>query len=127
MHKEPELKKPHYLEHRERLRHRFDAGTSVSNYELLELLLFLARPRCDTKPIAKALLEHFRSLNGVLAAPKERLKEIPDVGNVSVHVLKLVLAVLEAILSERIVKRPIFTSWQHVIEYLQTSMGYLSE
>jgi DNA repair protein RadC len=125
--KESNLKTPHYWEHRDRLRQRFDTDARVTTYELLELLLFLARPRCDTKPVAKALLETFRSLNGVLAAPKDRLKEVSGVGNMSVHVLKLVLAIVNSVLSERIVKRPVFTVWQHVIEYLQTNMGYLAE
>jgi DNA repair protein RadC len=109
------------------LRQRFDAEARVTTYELLELLLFLARPRCDTKPVAKALLETFESLNGVLAAPKDRLKEIPGIGDMSVHVLKLVLAIMNIVLSERIVKRPVLAAWQQVIEYLQTNMGYLPE
>ena len=52
---------PHYHGHRERLRDRFrDAGTNaLSDYELLELLLFRAQPRRDMKPVAKALLEKF--------------------------------------------------------------------
>ena len=48
--------KPHYLGHRERLRQRFrEAGAdAVPDYELLELILFRAAPRRDTKPLAKA-------------------------------------------------------------------------
>jgi DNA repair protein RadC len=51
--------KPHYLGHRERLRRRFrDAGAdALPDYELLELILFRAVPRRDTKPLAKAILE----------------------------------------------------------------------
>jgi hypothetical protein len=46
---------PHYHGHRERLRGRFrDAGAdALSDYELLELLLFRALPRRDVKPLAK--------------------------------------------------------------------------
>jgi len=49
--------KPHYLGHRQRLRERFMAGgaDALPDYELLELLLFQARPRGDVKPLAKAL------------------------------------------------------------------------
>ena len=44
--------KPHYHGHRERLRTRFrEAGANaVSDYELLELLLFRAQPQGDVKP-----------------------------------------------------------------------------
>ena len=50
--------KPHYLGHRERPRRRFrEAGPdSLPDYELLELILFRAAPRRDTKPLAKALI-----------------------------------------------------------------------
>ncbi|MGE4166344.1 MAG: hypothetical protein AB7E67_10210, partial [Xanthobacteraceae bacterium] len=66
---------PHYYGHRERLRTRFrDAGAdSVSDYELLELLLFRAMPRRDVKPLAKALIEKFGSFAEVIAAPASRL------------------------------------------------------
>ncbi len=51
--------KPHYSGHRQRLRERFrDAGSSaVTNYEILEMLLFRSIPRADTKERAKALLK----------------------------------------------------------------------
>jgi hypothetical protein len=47
---------PHYHGHRERLRSRFrEAGAeAVSDYELLELVLFRAIPQRDIKPLAKA-------------------------------------------------------------------------
>ena len=47
---------PGHLGHRERLRERFSQGgaDAMPDYEMLELLLFRAIPRQDTKPIAKA-------------------------------------------------------------------------
>src|SRR5882757_5261741 len=55
----PPAETPHYHGHRERLRERFyNAGPdAVSDYELLEMALFPALPRRDTKPLAKALLK----------------------------------------------------------------------
>ena len=49
---------PHYLGHRDRLRERFLNGgrDALADYELLELLLFMAIPRRDTKPLAKELI-----------------------------------------------------------------------
>ena len=49
--------KPHYHGHRERLRERFHSAgpDALSDYELLEMALFPALPRRDTKPLAKAL------------------------------------------------------------------------
>ena len=57
--------------HRERLRARFLKGgaDAMPDYELLELTLFAAVPRRDTKPLAKALLARFGSFAEVIAAP----------------------------------------------------------
>ena len=53
--------KPHYLGHRERSRKRFrDAGAdALPDCELIELVLFRAVPRRDTKPLAKVILARF--------------------------------------------------------------------
>ena len=52
--------KPHYQGHRTRLRQRFlKAGPdALPDYELLEMILFRAIPRRDTKPLAKELLKN---------------------------------------------------------------------
>src|SRR5690349_24815514 len=67
---------PHYHGHRERLRERFyGAGPeALSDYELLEMALFPALPRRDTKPLAKALLKAFGSFAEVIHAPVARLQ-----------------------------------------------------
>ncbi len=61
---------PDYLGHRKRLRERFLKGgaDALPDYEMLELLLFHAIPRRDTKPIAKALLKRFGTFADVLRA-----------------------------------------------------------
>jgi DNA repair protein RadC len=55
----------HFHGHRDRLRARFrDHGASaLADYELLEMAIFRAIPRGDTKPLAKALLKRFGSLS----------------------------------------------------------------
>ena len=62
---------PHYHGHRERLRERFHGAgpEALSDYELLEMALFPALPRRDTKPLAKALLKTFGSFAEVIHAP----------------------------------------------------------
>jgi len=74
---------PHYHGHRERLRARFrEAGSeAVSDYELLELVLFRAIPQRDVKPLAKDLIAKFGSFAEVVAAPRPRLKEIKGIGD----------------------------------------------
>ncbi len=69
---------PHYHGHRERLRARFrEAGAeAVSDYKLLELVLFRAIPQRDVKPLAKELIAKFGSFAEVVAAPVTRLAEV---------------------------------------------------
>ena len=78
--------KPHYLGHRERLRRRFrEAGAdALPDYELLEMILFRAVPRRDTKPLAKAIL--VRHLRRGLNAPEKCLKEVPGLGEAAITV-----------------------------------------
>ena len=69
--------------HRARLRARFlaDDSAATPDYELLELLLFYALPRVDTKPIAKALMTRYGSLAAVLAAPADDLRKTEGIGD----------------------------------------------
>ena len=68
---------PHHLGHRERLRTRAAAAPgALPDYELLELLLFRSLPQGDVKPLAKALLDRFGGLAGVLSARPEELRTV---------------------------------------------------
>ena len=72
---------PHEQGHRGRLRSRLlnAGGDALHDYELLELYLFLAIPRKDVKPIAKALIARFGDLGGVATAPLEQLVQVEGV------------------------------------------------
>src|SRR5258708_37723040 len=82
--------KPDYLGHRQRLRQRLlEGGTeALPDYELLEFLLFSARPQGDTKPLAKALLKRFGSLGAVLSADADSLLAVDGMGKASAATLK---------------------------------------
>jgi len=84
----------HYLDHRKRLRERFlrDDGAAMADYELLELLLCLAIPRRDVKPLAKTLIERFGSFSGAISAETAELEKIDGVGEAVVSALKLARA-----------------------------------
>lgn len=72
---------PHYHGHRQRLKARLmEHPGSLQDYELLELTLAAVLPRRDTKPLAKALLQHFGGLRQVLDAPQELLQELDGFG-----------------------------------------------
>src|SRR5436190_17043941 len=99
--------------HRERLRARFLSGgaEAMPDYELLEMTLFAALPRRDTKPLAKALLARFGSFAEVIAAPRERLMEVPGVGETVAAQLKIVEAAAHRLAKTRVINRPALSSW----------------
>lgn len=68
--------------HRERVRARFlrEGLSSFADYEVIELLLFYAIPRKDTKQEAHALADRFGSLYGVLTASVDALQSVPGIG-----------------------------------------------
>jgi DNA repair protein RadC len=117
---------PHYYGHRERLRGRFrEAGAdAVSDYELLELLLFRALPRRDVKPLAKSLLEKFGSFAEVITAPEARLAEVKGLGDSGVTELKIVQAAARRLVRGQVTKRPALSSWSSVLDYCRTAQAF---
>jgi DNA repair protein RadC len=112
--------------HRRRLRDRFSNGgaDAVPDYELLEMILFRAFPRIDTKPIAKRLLARFGSFAEVVSAPPDRLKEVEGVGDRAVEELKLIKTAAERLIKGQIQARPAMSSWSGVLDYLRLAQGF---
>jgi DNA repair protein RadC len=117
---------PHYHGHRERLRERFHTAgpDALSDYELLELALFPALPRRDTKPLAKSLLKTFGSFAEVIHAPVARLREIDGIGDASINQLKLIAAAVSRVAKGEVKQRTALSSWNDVIDYCRTSMAF---
>jgi DNA repair protein RadC len=118
--------KPHFLGHRERLRERFrEAGSdALADYELLEMVLFRAISRGDTKPLAKTLIAKFGSFSEVISAPEERLKEVSGVGDAVVTELKLVRAASLRLMKGAVINRPVLSSWTAILEYCRAAMAF---
>jgi DNA repair protein RadC len=117
---------PHYLGHRERLRTRFrDAGMeALTDYEMLELLLFRALPRRDVKPLAKQLIAKFGSFAEVVSAPATRLAEVKGLGEAAVTELKIVQAAASRLVKGAVQKRTVLSSWSAVLDYCRATMAF---
>jgi DNA repair protein RadC len=127
--KKPEGKEdaaPHYHGHRERLRERFrTAGAdALSDYELLEAVLFRAQPRRDVKPLAKTLIATFGSFAEVISAPVARLEQVRGLGAASITELKLVQAAASRLLRGEVKKRPVLSSWSAVLDYCRSAQAF---
>lgn len=78
--------------HRKRLRERFreEGLDHFDEVNVLELLLFYAKPRVDTKALARELLNRFGSLSRVLEATPAELETVEGVGENTSTLLTLV-------------------------------------
>lgn len=117
--------KDHLSGHRDRLRERFltSGPDALQPHELLELLLFGVIGRRDTKPIAKDLLDRFKTLAGVIGAPVVDLETVPGVGKAAALHLKAVHGVLVRAEEQAARADTVLASWSSVLNYLRLQMG----
>ncbi|MBY0429928.1 MAG: DNA repair protein RadC [Rhodospirillales bacterium] len=129
MAEETEEAPPHYLGHRQRLRERFLAagGEALPDYELLELLLCVAVPRKDMKPLAKALMARFGSFAGVISAEPQALREIAGLGETSVVALKVVREAAIRLARQQVLKRPVIATWDALMDYVLAALGHAQQ
>jgi DNA repair protein RadC len=121
-----EASAPHHFGHRQRLRDRFRQGgaEAMPDYELMEMILFRAIPRRDTKPLAKAIIERFGSFAEAINAAEERLAEIPGLGAAAITEIKLVRAAALRLMRGELRQRPLFSSGEKVLQYCRAAMAY---
>jgi len=110
--------------HRGRLRERFLTGglDGFLDYEVIELLLTLGTPRKDCKDAAKTALTRFKTLQGVLEASVEELREIPGIGPVNSFGIRLAKAVSERYLAKKVIGKDAVTNSRELFNYLNTSI-----
>ena len=119
---------PDYLGHRERLRRRFllGGGRDMPDYELLELLLTIAIPRRDVKPLAKELIRKFGSFAGVVNAPLEELMLVKGVKENTAAVLRIVreCSVRSSWQSLKGMDAPGISDFDAMVDYCRSAMAY---
>jgi DNA repair protein RadC len=111
--------------HRARMRAKLlTAGpAALHDYEVLEMVLFLALPRRDTKPIAKALLDRFGDFPNAIAAPLEELRQIEGLGEAGAAALKTVQAAALRLAAGEIREKPVLNNWDKLLDYLHAAMA----
>jgi DNA repair protein RadC len=116
---------PGHLGHRARMRAKLlRAGpAALLDHELLEMVLFLALPRRDTKPLARALLARFGSFAGAIAAPVEEMQRIEGLGEAGAAALKTVQAAALRLAAAEVLHKPVLDNWDRLLGYLNASLA----
>jgi DNA repair protein RadC len=111
--------------HRARMRTRLLAGgaDTLADHEMLEMVLFLALPRRDTKPLARLLLARFGSFAAAIAAPVTDLRSIDGLGDAGVAALKTVQAAAVRLARAEVLQQPVLGNWDRLMEYLNVVLA----
>jgi len=111
--------------HRQRMRQRLlKAGPdSLADHEMLEMILFIALPRRDTKPIARDLLTRFRTFGGVVGAPVAELLAVEGLGEAGAAAMKLIQAAALRMMRQEVASQPVLSTWDRLTDYLTAAMG----
>ena len=119
---------PDYIGHCQRLKERFKlgGGGDMADYEMLELLLTLAIPRKDTKPLAKALVKEFGSFAEVLFASDDKLMTFTGLKENTILVFRIVREAALRMTWQKLsaTEAPVLTSYDAIIEYCRAASGY---
>jgi DNA repair protein RadC len=111
--------------HRSRLRARLlSAGPeALADHEMMELVLCLALPRRDTKPIARSLIARFGSFAGAISAPLNDLRAVEGMGEAGAAALRTVQAAALRLVRAEINDRPVLANWDRLMDYLSAVMA----
>lgn len=111
--------------HRRRLNQKFmNSGIeTLHEYEALELLLTYVIRRQDVKRRAKALLEKFASIKGILDAETDDLKQIEGIGDRSAVLFKLVKETASLYLKQKAKEKKQVTCTTELLDFCRTVMG----
>ena len=119
--------------HRERIKEKFlkNGIDGFAEYEILELLLTYCIPRKDTKPIAKELLNKFKSLDNVFKADLDKLSAIDGLGKNTVTFLKLIGDLPSIIYKDELKNKKLvdketlkISNKDVLLKYLRNKIGY---
>lgn len=120
--------KPSHIGHRQRVKKKFlqSLGKELHDYELLEILLFSANAQKDTKPIAKELLKKFGSLERIISADIENLKNVNGVGEAAIVNIKIINEIINRSFKNQLKIKPILNDWETLLNYCKSSIANLN-
>lgn len=112
------VKKPHYLGHRERMRKRLAAcPVFLSDYELVEVLLYYIFQRKNTRELAKKIIEHFGTIRNLVFSEKTDLEKIEGAGKSCITLFSVLREIFVRASLDEVRKSKIIASSSEVVNY----------
>lgn len=117
-----------HLGHRSRVKEKFLAslGKELHDYELLEILLFAANFRSDTKPLAKKLIAKFGDISAVVSADVDMLRDVAGVGDSAIIQIKIIAEIISRTLKKSAREKTVLNNWSAVLDYASAVLKNLN-
>lgn len=121
------IDKPHYLDHRSRLRNRFlkQGISGLQPYEIIELFLTFVVPQKDVKPAAKEAINKFGSIKGFFDADEQELSQIPFFKEKALALRKFIKEISLLYYKQQVEQLPVTQSKEDLINYCKAKLGFL--
>jgi DNA repair protein RadC len=121
--------KPHYLNHRTRLRNRFmEQGINgLQPYEIIELFLTFVMPQQDVKEEAKEIIKRFGSVKGFFDADPQELKKVKLVKDKAITLIQFIKEISVLYRRQLAEEMPLSQSKEELIQYSINKLGYSKE
>lgn len=121
--------KPHYLNHRTRLRNRFmEQGINgLQPYEVIELFLTFVMPQQDVKEEAKEIIKRFGSVKGFFDADPQELKKVKLVKDKAITLIRFIKEISTLYQRQLAEEIPLTQSREELIQYSINKLGFLKE
>ncbi len=120
---------PHFLNHRSRLRERFNKQgiVGLKDYEIIELFLTFVIPQKDVKKEAKEVIKRFGSVKGFFEAEESELQKINYFKDKALTLRRFIREVSELYQFETIKNIPVSQSRESLISLCKTKLGFVKE
>lgn len=112
-----------HANHRKRLDSKIEkyGFDSLNEYEQLEYILYVVRPRIDTNEIAHLLIDEFGSLSAVLSTSAKKLQKVEGVGYRTASFISQLNVVSGIVLRSHEERKKVnFSNQSEMIGYIQT-------
>jgi len=96
---------------------------ALADHEMVEMLLFLALPRRDTKAIARAVMARYGSFAKAIAAAPQDLRAVDGLGEAGIAALKLAQAAALRLMRAEVVGTPVLNNWDRLMSYLNAVLA----